>query len=412
MNGKQLGLLVGILVLLGAAGLLIQHGRNQAITSEAPGAGGKLLGTNFPVNDVGAVEIKEATNSLNLVNLAQKEGEDWRVAERSNYPAAFQQIKDFLLKARDLKVVESDPVAPEDLASLHLTTGQGSNSAVTVQFKGRDGKAIQGLMLGKPHTKKPAQRTPGGDNEGFADGRYVMLASDTKDALLVSDALSEVEPRPEAWLDKDFFKIDRPRTVSVSYADATNSWKIERTNEASPWVLLDVEKGEEPDSNKVSALGNPLASPSFEDVIMDTKPEDTGLDKPTVITVQTFEDFNYVVKVGKKNGENYPLTVSVSANLPKERTAAADEKPDDKQKADKAWQEQLDAQKEKLKRTKGYEAWVYSVPAWTLENVLKTRKELMADKKDESKPAEGTEAPAASTNALPPSLLDGIKLDK
>ena len=400
MNGKQLGLLLGLLVVLGAAGLLIQHSRNQAISSEAPGGGGKLLGTNFPINDVGAFEIRQGTNVLNL---SQKEGDVWRVGERSNYPAAFPQISELLVKTRDLKIVESDEISPADLASLQLApAGQGTNSGVELVLKGKNGKIIQSVTLGKPHVKKPAQRTPGGDSEGFADGRYVMLASDPKTALLVSDPLSEVEPRPEAWLNKEFFKVDRPRVVSVSYPDATNSWKIDRTNEASAWNFKNPEAGEEPDTNKLTGVGTPFASPSFEDVLVATKAEDTGLDKPTVVTVETFEDFTYVVKIGKKIGENYPLTVGVSAAFPKERTSEPGEKPEDKDKADKAWQEQQNALKEKLKQAKALDGWIYSVPAWNLDTILKNRKELMADKKVEAKPGDPTSAPVEKKDTAAP----------
>ena len=44
-----------------------------------------------------------------------------------------------------------------------------------------------------------------------------------------------------------------------------------------------------------------------------------------------------MVKVGTKSGDAYTTVVTVSANFPKERTPAKDEKPEDKAKADKAW---------------------------------------------------------------------------
>src|SRR5579863_6230903 len=407
MNGKQLGLLIVLLVLLGGAGLLVQHKRNDATSTATPGAGGKLLGENFPINDVAAIEIKQGTNDLNLA----KKDDLWRVQERNNYPAAFSQISQLLVKAQDLKVVESDEITPVDLADLQLApAGPGTNSGTELTLKNKDGKAIDAITLGKSHTKKPAHKSP--DDESIADGRYVLLGGDTHNALLVADALTEVEAQPQAWLNKDFFKIERPRAISVSYTNATNSWKIERTNEASSWMFMGAETNEQPDTNKLIGVGGALASPTFEDVLTSAKPEDIGLDKPTVVTVVTFDDFTYEVKLGNKNGENYPLTVSVTANLPKERAAVPGEKPDEKDKADKAWQEQQKALNEKLKQAKAFESWVYSVPSWNLEGFLKDRKDLMVDKKDDTKPGDATSAPAGDDkkDAPPASLLDGLNL--
>ena len=65
------------------------------------------------------------------------------------------------------------------------------------------------------------------------------------------------------------------------------------------------------------------------------------------MTVDTFDDFTYTVKIGKKSGDDYPVAMTVAANFPKERIPAKDEKPEDKDKADKAWkdrQKQLEGQ--------------------------------------------------------------------
>ncbi|HXC98962.1 MAG TPA: hypothetical protein VN048_06445, partial [Verrucomicrobiae bacterium] len=67
MNRKQLVILVVLLVVLGGAGLLVQNHRNAATDTGAGDQGGKLLGDNFPINDVAAISIQQGTNQLNLV---------------------------------------------------------------------------------------------------------------------------------------------------------------------------------------------------------------------------------------------------------------------------------------------------------------------------------------------------------
>ena len=277
MNGKQLGLLFALLVVLGGAGLLIEHSRNQAVNTVSQGAGGKLLGDSFPVNDVAHIRIKQDTNELNLV----KKDDLWRVAERDNYPANFSQISDFLLKVADVKIVESDPVTPSDLSRLQLApAGQGTNSGLQLDFLDKDGKTIRALILGKPHVRKSPQRSPTGESGDTPNGRYVMLAGGTQDALTVGDPLDDADPKPEAWLNKDFFKIERRKQSLFLTRRLLIHGRLHVTTESGAWKFLDPAPDEHPDTNKLTGVANPFAAPSFEDVFTaSAKSEETGLDR-------------------------------------------------------------------------------------------------------------------------------------
>src|SRR5439155_670287 len=144
-----------------------------------------------------------------------------------------------------------------------------------------------------------------------------------------------------------------------------------------------------------------LSYPSFTDVVSpQAKPEETGMDNPLVAKIETFDGFNYTVKIGKKTAEdNYYLSMNVSADLPKERTPGKDEKPEDKEKLDKEFKEKVSKLDEKLKEEKAYEKWTYLVSKWTVDPLLKERKDLLVEKKEEPKKEE-TEKPP-QTGAAP-----------
>ena len=406
MNRKQFAIIVVLLIIVGGAGLLVQSHHNSAAGAGAHEQGGKLLGNNFPINDVAAISIQQGTNQLNVV----KVDDLWRVRERNNYAADFSKISAFLVKAADLKILETEQVDAADLPRLQLaSTGQGSETGVLLALKDKDGKTLKALTLGKPHMQKTAQKTPSpyGENENFPDGRYVMLAGDTHDVLLVREPFSEAEPKPETWLNKDFFKVERPKTIAITYPDATNSWQISRTNDSGEWKLAGLKPDQTENTTNLPSVTSPFVAPSFDDVMAATaKPEETGLDKPTTITVDTFDDFIYTVKVGKKSGDNYPITMTVVANFPKVREPAKDEKPEDKDKADKAWQErqkQLDAS---LKQAQAYQNWIYLMPGWSLDSLLKDRKDLVMEKTAETKPAPKSDSTAAKDDPNAPLLPD------
>jgi hypothetical protein len=108
--------------------------------------------------------------------------------------------------------------------------------------------------------------------------------------------------------------------------------------------------------------------------------------RPATLVLQTFDGFTYTAKAGTASGDNYPFTIAITGNFPKARTPAADEKPEDKAKLDKEF---ADAQKklaDKLAADAKFAKWTYLVSKWTLDSVLKSRTDLLVEKKDEPKP--------------------------
>src|SRR2546430_1839920 len=154
MNRKQLIILFVLVVLIGGAGLLLMNKQSASWQGTNPAIGKKLLG-EFPVNDVAHIVVKQGTNEVDLVKK-----DIWRVRERENYAANYSEISDFLLKIRDLKVVQTEKVGSSQLPRLSLTTGPGTNSALLVEFKDQADKTLKSLLLGKKHTRKSNRPSP------------------------------------------------------------------------------------------------------------------------------------------------------------------------------------------------------------------------------------------------------------
>ncbi len=386
MNRKQLIILLVLVVALGIAGKVLYQ-RNQSAWQGGgrQGAALKLMG-DLPVNDVAAIVIKGGTNQLDLV----RKDNLWRVKERNDYPADFAAISGFLLKAVDLKAAQTEEIGASQLGRYKLLPpGPATNTAVLVELRDSNGKVLKSMLLGKTHMRKsegrPSPMGEMGDNEGWPDGRYVMVGTGAKTVSVVSDPLSNLEAKPEAWLNKDFFKVEKIRSIAVAFPVATNSWKVTRETETgSDWKLADAKPEEKLDSTKTSSFSYALSSPSFNDVLpADTKPEQTGLDKPTVITLDTFDNFTYTIKVGQKTNDNLPMIVAVTAQFPKERTPGKDEKAEDKARLDKEFKDKQKKLEDKLSQEQAYEKWVYLVSNWTIDSLLKDRAQLLVEKKDE-----------------------------
>ncbi len=401
MNLKQLSILIVLVALIGGSGLYLYQKKTAAWQPEVRLNTKKLLG-DFPLNDVAQVVVKANKAELNLV----KQDDLWKVKERYNYPANFSEISEFLRKSWELKGIQQlSKVGQSQLPRLELAPpGQGTNSGTMVEFKDKSGKLIRSLQLGKKHQRQSGESASpfGGDMGGWPDGRFILVATNgpaNLDVWIVSEPFSNIEPKPESWLNKDFFKVEKLRSVSVTSTNATNAWKLTRETEGGELKLADRKAGEELDSSKASGAGYLLSSPSFTDVLSpDTKPETIGMDKPMEAVLETFDNFVYTIEIGRQtNDDNYPMRFKLTADLPKERVAGKDEKPEDKTKLDKEFKDKQDKLKEKLNQEKAYEKWTYLVSKWTIDTLLKPRSELLAPpkepKKDEAKPDDKKDQP-------------------
>ncbi len=392
MNRKQLLLLLVLVVVIGGAGLLVNKQRQGDWQQSSSGAGQKLA-AKLDVNAVATVTIKSSAGELNLT----KQGDAWVVKERGDYAANFGSIADLIRKFADVKVVQTEQVGASQYARLELQApGDGEGKGTLVELKGKDGKALKAVVLGKKQTKK-SEGGPFGGGE-FPVGRWVRDTASKDTVVVTSESFNDAEPKPENWLEKDFLKVEHVKSVAVSYATNTASgWQVTRETEGAEWKLADVKPTEQADTNKLSSLGSPLSSPSFSDVIADPKPDKTGLDKPATLVLETFDGFTYTAKAGTASGDNYPFQISVAAKFPKVRTPGKDEKPEDKDKLDKEFAEAQKKLQEKLAADQKFAKWTYLVSKWTLDSALKTRADLLVEKKEEPKavdPKSGTKPEA------------------
>jgi hypothetical protein len=406
MNQKQLIILIVLGLVIGGLGVAI-YNRKAASWKQTDQAMGQKILQDFPVNDVAQIRIKQPDAELNLA----KVDDQWTVKERWNYPANFSEIGDLVRKMGDLKSVQALQVGPSQYGRLELLSPdkeKGTNAGTLLEFKDKSGKPMRSLLVGKKAIRTSANPSPMGGGD-YPVGRYVALPDNLQNVWLISDTLSDVEAKPDHWLNKDYFKVEKLRTISVTHTNVTNSWTITREKEGGDLDLADKKSGEEFDKNKAYSAGNALSYPSFNDIVNPaTKPEEIGLDHPILAKIETFDNFTYTFKAAKAKGtndDNYNLQMTVNADLVKQRTPGKDEKPEDKAKLDKEFQEKLKKLEDKLKQEKGYEKWTYVVSKWTIDPLLKERKDFLAEKKADDKKADdkkpGVNPSTTSTESNP-----------
>ncbi len=335
------------------------------------------------LNTVRQIRIREADKQ---VNLAMIDGE-WRVAERSNYPAAFDKITRTLVSLGEQKIAGTQRIGKSSFGNVKLLApgdGTPETTGMFMEMMDQKGGLIASVIAGKNvESSGGASSNPfGGGNEQ----RFVRVPKDGDAVWIINDALSEIQTAPQEWIDKSFIDVRKLKSVEITAATPADSWSASRKDENSEFKFPENAIGDALDTAKAGSLATLLSNPTFTDVLPKDKATPEFMKNAVSTKLDTFEDFHYEVKLlevqeGGKNAEpkNY-LTVTVTAEMPKERTPEKDEKAEDKKAKDEAFAANKKALEEKLEHEKKFAGWIYEVPSYTVTTLLKKRSELLREK--------------------------------
>lgn len=395
-------LVIALAVLGGIAAILHFAGSGGAVSEVSSSTNKKKVFDDFPINEIAKVVIKQKDASITLT----KGTASWEVAEREGYPANVEPVVGLLRKIWDLNIVQPITIGRTQYGRLGLLDPNAADSkaeeaATLLTFQDKDGKDLSSLWLGKVYERSEGRPDPFGGGMAKTDaGRYVKRG-DGNSVYLVAETFADVKTEAPEWLDKTFFKVEKIKSIEIVSANKADDWKLERAAEADDFTLANATAAEKLDANKVSSMKAAFANPQVEDIFIG---EEKGKQKTDVTTfkIVTFDDFKYEISVGAKNDLNeLPLSLKVSAELPKERKAGAEESDEEKKKLDKEFTDQVAALQKKLDSEKKLEGHVFKVRSYIVDSITKKRSELM---EDEKKPEAGQPqevAPGVSLPGLP-----------
>jgi hypothetical protein len=374
MSRKQVLILLLLVLVIGGVGVVMFKRDIDAWRGPDERLGNRVL-PKLDVSAIGQIHIEHKKDELNLV----LDDGVWRVKERGGFPADPALISELTFKAREWKVLQSEPITDAQRPRVDVAAPDAAEGASTLlEFRDKQGKALATLYLGKKHLGKPALQVKGFD-KGQPDGRYLVVGSDPNTLLVVGDPMNNVEPKPEKWIAKEFAKVDRIRRLKVDTGDPATSYELTREQESGDWVLSGVSAERTNPSAAVSAT-NALYSLSFNDIASDLKPEE--LAKPTLVTAETFEGWNYTIRIAPKPGdpEHMYFTLAVTGDVKRsERKPVKDEKAEEKEKRDKEHEERFKRLEAQLAREKSFENRVFVVDRKPLASLLRERSRFIEE---------------------------------
>jgi hypothetical protein len=404
MKKNQVLLSLALAAVLGMAGIYFQisksAGWNDAKTDR------RLL-SDLPINDIAKIQIRSSAANVTL----EKKQNKWAVAERNDYPADFDKVRDLARTLWQLKDVREMEIGPSQFDRLKIAApGRGSDSGVEIDLRGENDSSIASLILGKTMEQ-------GEDATRGVAGRFVYNPA-TKDRVsLVGETFANVDPvTVGSWLDKTFIAPGEIREIEQVPWSNNQGWKIVRDAPKAEWKLQETQNGETLEKQFAQAVGN--FSPSFLDVRPSSvSTDETGLNEAFRVQLKTFDGFKYDFAIGKSGPEKARyVKFEVGAELNPTRIPGPNESPEDKKKKDQEFDKKIAELRQRLADEKKLEQWVYLVPDWSLDQLMKRRDEILAKPSPTPAPSPASspsESPVpASTPASSPAPNLGVNAEK
>ena len=334
-----LGLTVTAAASLALAGVVYYDAQTWAPNT----ASGEALLPDLGAQAQNVTSVSVKTND-NIVTVVKK-GDGWGIAERSDFPADADEVREVIVGLTQMTIVEEKTRSPERYKLLDLDDPEAKDSeAKLVTLAGADGKAIASLVLGKV---KFGVLGPG------RNGTYVRKPGDPQTWLVSGDVEAPISVR--GWAQKAVFEIPKEEVAQIKtvHADAEEVVLVrgEGAGDVSAFGILGLPEGAKlKQGADLAFLASSIAQLELWDV-KKSEAADAGGAGVATTEIIAKNGLKVTVRLISSDGEEHWATVKA-------------EGPDGAKKA----VEEINARAE---------GWVFKIPTYKANNFKKRRAELI-----------------------------------
>ncbi len=369
MTNKKLTLL-GIIAAVMVVLVLIQSASKTGTAADSDTI--KYLIQGMDTSNVQTITVKgTGDQQVELV----KGGQGFTVKQLSGYPAKLSEINDLLTKCLDIKVGRIYTSKPENFEDLGVLE---EKAAYVVKFSGSDGKLITGVIV----------------SEG-KDGKNYVRRVDSDDVYVAADYFW-LNASAQNYADKQITDVAKNKITEVAVTTAEGSYTIKQTDGKA--VLQNVPEGKVVKQSECDSVLGAVTRLSFDDVKKAADVKDVKLDNTYVCRLD--DSTVYTVKTGKKDDKTYAaFTAEFTDTTPvmKEKGVESDEELKKKEA-------KLLANEAVGNFEKRHSGWVYVLPSYSADNLVKPLSSLVEETPAPVAPEapEAPETPAAPEAAAAP----------
>ena len=348
MKNKRLWLLVGATAISAiiATGMLLNTPQRFSPNNEQIG---DYLVKPFSEDAVKEIRIRDAENEVVL----QRNGADWVVANRQDYPVDNPaEVQQLLRSLQQFKIGLELPARPEHFAQIGLLSPENKEQAETYQEElrkegeanpddprglhiavtGTDGNSLVDLILGEQFGEITS-RAP----RGFVARNLAAPREDTeiwKALGTLNQSTGDAESKstdkrrgpitnPTSWLAYKFIEVENIRSISLSAPNDKEfkGWSVTREDENGEFSTGDLKEDEEMDTAGTGPFKSLFNTLRFED-ILDPAEAEKDAAQARQATLTTFDGFTYTFDFApmkeEDSGENGDTPPPPSSSQPQE----------------------------------------------------------------------------------------------
>jgi hypothetical protein len=276
------------------------------------------------LNSVTELNVRKGS-ATPLVTI-HKQGEQWTVAQRANYPADVSKLRRLLLSLSDAKIREEKTSNPASYSIIGVEDATLSGaSGAQIEVTAHDGK--HAVIVGKPGAEGSFVRRVGENTSYIVEPAISVEAEprfwiDTRLLDLPADKIQGIEAKPAGGPDYSVHRVSAPAPTAApataapatapANAGSANAGSANATNTAAPasnFELTGVPSGRKAaDSQQLAPSPTTFGSLTADDV---AAAGDLDFSKPSIVTV-TMADGNIVTFTGATIGDKRWIQVTAT----------------------------------------------------------------------------------------------------
>ena len=368
MNNRTLGVLAAV-----AAAMVLWAVVQARLSTggRAKPSGPTYLIQGLDPAGIASITVGEGDDAVKI----KRQGNQFVVESEGDYPADTKQINDLITQSLDIKTSDLYTDKAKNHADLEVTEDKARH---VVKFFKADGTLLTGVVVGK--------------SRETGQGTYVRLASSDEVYLVEqvpyfrSGALDYVNQEIVAAKSEDV------NTVTVSTPEGAYTLKSEADGDNV--VMENMPAGKKLKASDAKSVLTALTSLRFDDV--NSPAEVTGLTFDHEYVARLNNTTEYRLKLAKQGDKTY-LLAEASYSDPTKVTINPNQ-PDSAEELKKK-EAKLLAQEHVQKFAQRHKNWIYQIPDWKANYLMKKQSELL---EEEEKPAEEkAETPVPVPNIVP-----------
>lgn len=266
------------------------------------------------LNSVTELNVRKGS-AAPLVTI-HKQGEQWTVAQRANYPADVSKLRRLLLSLSDAKIREEKTSNPASYSIIGVEDATLSGaSGAQIEVTAHDGK--HAVIVGKPGAEGSFVRRVGENTSYIVEPAISVEAEprfwiDTRLLDLPADKIQGIEAKPAGGPDYSVHRVSAPAPTAAPATAPASTGSANATNTAAPasnFELTGVPSGRKAaDSQQLAPSPTTFGSLTADDV---AAAGDLDFSKPSIVTV-TMADGNIVTFTGATIGDKRWIQVTAT----------------------------------------------------------------------------------------------------